>query len=88
MAGIRKSIRFLVVCSIIAFAIAAYFFLWAISSADLAFVDCNGTYSLHAESFRCRRPVLLTHAFWAFSVIGTVFTIWTLVRARGGRRTA
>lgn len=35
-----------------------YCLLWVMSSYSLAFVDCNGTYSLTAETFRCRQPPL------------------------------
>ena len=33
-----------------------YCLLWVASSSSLAFVDCNGSYSLFAENTRCRQP--------------------------------
>jgi hypothetical protein len=50
-----------------------YSLMWMISSASLACGYCNCTYSLFAESFRCRQPdlalvlaVLLFASAWLF----------------------
>ena len=39
-------------------AAGAYSFLWIFSSASLACVACDCTYSLFAPTFRCRQPVI------------------------------
>ena len=77
-----KATKVLVVCSAFAFGAAAYFFLWAISNVELAFVDCNGTFSLHAANFRCQRPILLIYAFYAFAFLGAALGIWAFIRWR------
>ena len=44
------------VAATLSFAAAAYCALWIWASVDLAFVPCNGTFSLSAPTFRCRQP--------------------------------
>jgi len=46
-------------------AAAFYSLWWSVSATSMAFVECSGTYSLSAESFRCKWPVILGIAFWA-----------------------
>jgi hypothetical protein len=78
----RKSARLLVFCSVAALAAAACSLLWALSSFDLAFLACNGTYSLHASNVRCQRPVFLILAFLVFAAVGVALGILAFVRAR------
>lgn len=44
--------------SLLAFLASWYCFLWVLSSSSLAFVDCNGTYTLFHEHLRCRWPAI------------------------------
>ena len=46
----------LALLSLLLLAGALYSALWVFSSSSLAFSDCDGKYSLFAESFRCRQP--------------------------------
>ncbi len=68
--------------SVVAFSAGLYSFLWAISGIELAFVDCNGTYRLHASNFRCERPVLLIYAFWFFIALAAALAFWAWTRSR------
>jgi hypothetical protein len=38
------------------------------ASADLAFIACDGNYSLFHERFRCRQPIIALIAWVAFGV--------------------
>ncbi|MCE5232074.1 MAG: hypothetical protein ABFC67_07580 [Mizugakiibacter sp.] len=38
--------------------VAAWSALWMLSSYSMAFADCQGSFSLFAEQFRCRQPQL------------------------------
>ena len=46
----------LAILSAILLVAALYSALWVVSSSSLAFAECNGTYSLFADSARCRQP--------------------------------
>ena len=62
------------VAAVLTFAVAAYAFLWALSSYNLAFADCHGKFSLDASNIRCQRPILLAQAFKFFAVSGVVLS--------------
>ena len=79
------STLFLVICAVIVLLLAVSSFLWAISSVELSFVDCNGHYSLDATNFRCQRAVWLTYAFWPFSILTILLLSATIIRARHRR---
>jgi hypothetical protein len=68
------------IASLVAFALAVYMVLWAISAFNLAFADCRGHFSIDASDFRCQRPIWLTYAFWLFSGLGVLFAVVTFVR--------
>jgi len=72
----------LAILAIISFVAAGFSLLWAFSSYNLAFADCHGNFSLAAENFRCQRPIWLSYAFWAFIVLGFVFTLSAIVLKR------
>lgn len=38
--------------------VTAWSALWMLSSYSMAFADCQGSFSLFAERFRCRQPQL------------------------------
>jgi hypothetical protein len=62
---------FLKIGAIIALVATAYCTLWAFSSADLAFLPCNGNFALNAPTFRCRQPqiaMILSAAFLALAL--------------------
>jgi hypothetical protein len=62
---------------------ALYSALWTVSSTSLAFVACDGKYSLFAESFRCRQPYIAG----LLAVVLFAASIWAMyVRARIGRK--
>jgi hypothetical protein len=63
--------------------IAVFALAWGWSSSSLAFSECGGNYSLFADSFRCKQPVLATSLFWGFSVLAVAFLVWFAVRAAG-----
>jgi hypothetical protein len=44
------------IASTVFFLASWWCFLWMLASADMAFVDCDGKYSLFHERFRCRQP--------------------------------
>jgi len=55
--------------------VGLYCVLWVFSSASLACVACNCSYSLFAKSFRCRQPyVAMILAAISFALAG--FLIW------------
>ena len=68
----------------VAFAfVAAYCLLWFFASSDLAFVSCNGHFSLSAPTFRCKQPpiaLILTVVFVALSVSAL---LWSRRLSRG-----
>jgi LPXTG-motif cell wall-anchored protein len=39
-------------------AASVYCALWFLSSSDLAFLQCQGHFSLFADTFRCRQPYI------------------------------
>ncbi|RAN77890.1 hypothetical protein B5P43_18655 [Bacillus sp. SRB_336] len=82
MVTLLKSTRFLAFSSVAAFVAGVYMLLWAISSLDLAFLYCNGTYSLAAKELRCQRPVFLLVAFVAFFIVGVTLGAWAFIRGR------
>ncbi len=50
-----KGISLLIIASLLF--IAAWFCLmWVFSSSSLAFIPCNGQYSLFHETYQCRQP--------------------------------
>ena len=51
---------------------AAYLFLSFISSSDIDFGACNGTYSLDAANPACQIPVIIGVAFVAFLVLAVL----------------
>ena len=61
---------------------ALYCGLWILSSSDLAFVACDGKFSLFADSFRCRQPYVALILAIGF-LIASSFAIY--VRYRVGR---
>ena len=74
--------RFIGIAAILAFAAAAYSFLWAISSFSLSFADCGGENSINASTFRCQRATWLSYAFWAFVVASAALTMaWLSMRS-------
>jgi hypothetical protein len=62
---------------------AGWFLLWTMSAADLAFVPCNGRYTLTAEVLRCRVPALTSLAFIAATVLVIVLTAIGLLQTFG-----
>lgn len=75
----------LALSGVIALVAAGYCLLWAFSASSLAFVACNGEYSLFAESFRCKQPVLAVYGMWFFAILGVACLIGTWVYASRGR---
>jgi hypothetical protein len=62
----------LAIASAVLMAGALYSALWIFSSTDLAFVPCDGHFSLFAQSSRCRQPyiaMLLTVALFLASLL-------------------
>lgn len=66
-----------------AFTLSALFFLfgvlflgWSISASHLSFLECNGNYSIHAETFNCQGPVIYAICFYFFM---TLFALFLLV---------
>src|SRR5262249_8216579 len=51
---------------------AGWFLLWTMAAAGLAFVPCDGLYSLTAEIPRCRLPAFTSLGFMATGVLGIV----------------
>ena len=58
-----------------------YCLLWLVSSSSMAFVECNGTYSLFAENARCRQPPLA-------GLLGLASFLVAVVLVIGGRRSS
>jgi hypothetical protein len=56
-----------------------YCVLWIFSSADMAFVACDNTFSLFSPSPRCRQP-------YVAMILATVFLALTLIVALRARR--
>lgn len=79
----RWSIIGLRVAAAAALAVSGYCLLWVWSSLDLAYIPCNGTFSLFAESFRCRQPHVAAILCLAFTVIATL--LWLATRRRRSR---
>ena len=46
------------VAATVFFIASGWCFLWMFASADMAFVACDGKYSLFHERFRCRQPYI------------------------------
>jgi hypothetical protein len=62
----------LAILSALLLAAAIYAAPWVVSSSSLAFAECNGTYSLFADSARCRQPhvaALFTVVFFVASIV-------------------
>lgn len=58
-------------------AASAYCALWVFSSLDLAFLDCNGSFSLFASTFTCRQPYVAAIGclFFALSAVGLLLAL-------------
>jgi len=68
----RKGIIQLLVA--IAFFLASWWSLsWMYASAHLAFLACDGTYSLFNEHFRCRQPNIAQILWLSSGVVCIVF---------------
>lgn len=61
--------------STILFLASWWFLLWMLASADLAFLACDGKYSLFHEQFRCRQPNIAI-ILWLVSGIGCVILLY------------
>jgi len=59
----------------LSFLFGLLFLAWSISSSDLSFVECNGHYSINAETFNCRGPVLYGMFFYFFMTLFSVFLL-------------
>lgn len=55
--------------------LALYAVLWVFSSADLAFLACDGKFSLFATSLSCRQPYLALILFGASVLIALICTM-------------
>lgn len=74
------------IASTIFFLASWWCFLWMFASADLAFVACDGKYSLFHERFRCRQPniaFLLWVGFGVACVSLLYFGVKNLKKAKG-----
>lgn len=62
-------------------AASLYCAMWFFASSDLAFVPCNGRFSLFAPTFRCRQPYVAAILFvvLALSAMGL---LWVSRRIR------
>lgn len=47
------------IAALVLLLVAAWSALWILSSYSMAFADCQGSFSLFAERFRCRQPQLV-----------------------------
>ncbi len=84
----RRSKKWLIVGMASMFLLAAIFWMYAISGFSLAFVPCNGTFSLSSSLARCRWPLVFGYLFWLCVAAGAGFGVAVLMRAlsdRGGR---
>lgn len=60
-------------------------FLMLAAGHSLAFTACNGTYSLFAETARCRWPAVWAYAFLGSLVLAAValsMAVWHFIRLR------
>lgn len=46
------------IAALVLLLVAVWSVLWMLSSYSMAFADCQGSFSLFAERFRCRQPQL------------------------------
>lgn len=81
----HRSKKWLIVGMASMFLLAAVFWMYAISGFSLAFVPCNGTFSLSASLARCRWPVIFGGLFWFCVAAGAGFGVAALVRALSNR---
>jgi len=63
------------VASTILFLASWWCLLWMFASADLAFLACDGNYSLFHEQFRCRQPNIAM-ILWFVSGSGCVLLLY------------
>ena len=59
--------------------------LWVFSSSHLAFVACDGKFSLFAESFRCKQPYIAM-ILATVSLLGSVALAWLALRGGSSDR--
>jgi len=57
-----------VIAAIVFFLASWWCLLWVFSSAHLAFLACDGKYSLFHEHFRCRQPYIAQILWISFGI--------------------
>lgn len=73
--------------SALCFLAAYYCLLWMLASADLAFVACDGYYSLFHPHFRCKQPFLALFLSIGFGIacVSLLYFGWRSLKQRAVR---
>jgi len=69
-----KGISLLIIATLL-FLASWFCLMWVFSSSSLAFIPCNGQYSLFHESYQCRQPGIAL-ILWLFTGTTSLLTAY------------
>lgn len=59
----------------LSFLFGLLFLGWSVSASHLSFLECNGNYSINAETFNCQGPVIYAIFFYFFMTLFAIFLL-------------
>jgi ABC-type antimicrobial peptide transport system permease subunit len=87
MAGFSQRQGFVaLLLGVLFFLLAAWFYLWALSSASLRCVECNCYYDLSAANSDCRLPAILSLLFFGTVAVAVGLVVLAWFQRRRAKR--